>query len=107
MIGRKISDQSITCKVIKPMQVVVNSNSSAVQKGESPSKQTTRVMNVNYEPMEQSVGRVFGMSNNLVDIDVEVGFEYENQFNRLNHFAKEDKDKNLLKNVRDVGRIAQ
>ena len=106
MIGRKISDQSITCKVIKPMQVVVNSN-SAVQKGESPSRQTSRVVNVNYEPMEQNVGRVFGMSSNLVDADVDVGFEYENEFNRLNHFAKEEKEKNGVKNIREVGRTPQ
>lgn len=67
MIGRKISDQTITCKVIKPMQVTINNNSSvSVKKGESPTKQSTRLVNMNYEPMPHNVGRVFGTSNNEV-----------------------------------------
>ena len=65
MIGRRISDQTITCKVIKPMQLTVNNNSTTtIQKGDSPNKQTTKMASMNHELILQNMGRVFGTSNN-------------------------------------------
>lgn len=47
------------------MQITVNNNISVtVQKGDSPNKQTTKVPSINYEPIQQNMGRVFGTSNN-------------------------------------------